>query len=216
MNRVVLVGVGVLLFFSVFLVRGCFRREQVGAGDPAKAVAERSEAFRPVESRGRKSAGLGGTNQGELLMSVPSAAVADGDWILSSPFVEPQLVVWAFTNAGASVSQAKGLMRTALQHLYAGAVYKERISQSEVKELEEIKSVRENESYNDRDKIGFMIVKAKAYQVTRQRWITERDEWMEEFTSWVTSLGVKDPVALKNDLLLIQPANPPPDPKPAE
>jgi hypothetical protein len=174
------------------------------------------EVFRPVESRGKKAAGSSETNYADLQIFVQSAAVADGDWILSFPFVEPQLVVWAFTNAGVSVNQAKGLMRTTLQHLYAGAVYKERISQSEVKELEEIKSVRENESYNDRDKIGFMIVKAKAYQVTRQRWITERDEWMEEFTSWVTSLGVKDPAALKNDLLLIQPANPPPDPKPAE
>lgn len=218
MKRSILIAIaiGVLLLITAFFFLNVRTKSgmRVEATPPSQAAKE--SAFHPVQSRGKGVRVGGRTNEAMALAQISPASVQDGGWILSFPLVEPHMVLWAFTNNGVSGDDAKGLLRPALAHLFAGAVYKDRISHSDVKELEELKRIRESDEYSAREKSGMMTVVAAAYRTSKERWAAERDEWMEEFTSWVTSLGVKDPAALKNDLLLIQPANPPPDPKPAE
>ena len=203
----------VLIFVSAVLYRWRQKGDVNRIDRLAPVRVTRSELFHPIESRGKDGDRHGESNEAGLRNPTSASSGADGDWILSLPIVEAQMAVWAFTNAGISPEHAKGLLRPALAHLYAGAVYKERIAQSEVKEIEEMKSIRENDTYSDGDKIGFMIVKAAAYRGSRESWVTDREQWMDEFDSWIATLGVTDPEALKRDLLLIQPTNPPPDPR---
>lgn len=216
MKRPVAIAIAALMLAWVIFYVARRVKDAVQLEMAAPSEAAKETLFSPVQSRGKGGVKGVETNEALALVPVTPASILDGGWILSFPLVEPHMVLWAFTNNGVSADHAKGLLRPALSHLFAGSVYKDRISHSDVKELEELKRIRESDEYSQREKSGMMTVVAAAYRTSKERWAAERDEWMEEFTSWVFSVGVKDPVALKNDLLLIQPANPPPDPKPAE
>ena len=143
-----------------------------------------------------------------------SAAIQDGDWILSSPVPEFQMTFRALTNSGVSVEGAKGLLRPMIGHLHVIAAIDEYIRRSDAEESKELDDVRKDEFYQGLEKEQVLKSTSVLRRHLRETWTARKEKRMEEFSGFVNRLGVANPDELIKDLLLIQPQSPAPDPKP--
>ena len=141
-----------------------------------------------------------------------SAAILDGEWILSVPVSEHQLTMQALTNSGILPDLAKGLLRPILGHLYSVSAYNGLIRGADRDEAEEMDRIRNDESRGEDERSGVLKVTAAAYRQSRELWVGRRDKRLGEFNAFVNRLNVSSPDELLRELLLIQPQSPPPDP----
>ena len=204
----------VAIVVSVFLIgraRRSIANDEAVAAETTRVGRDRGGELRTSKEQPRSEAGARTSNREA---SIDSAAVRDGEGILTVPIPDFWMVFRAMTNSGVPSDRAKSLLRPAISHLSYLAACDRFIFSRDQYLADDLERVRQDDSQPVRDREDLMKLFALNHRQFRETWTARKEKRMEEFSGFVSRLGVANPDELIKDLLLIQPQSPAPDPKP--